>query len=57
MRQLDEDCREALGLVEETPIAYTDLYDALTSCQFHGKGWPAGMTDSLYRRIELEAVK
>lgn len=56
MAQLDEDCREVLGVKAKDSIAYTDLYDALTARQFHGKGWPQGMTESLYRRIEDEAL-
>lgn len=55
--QLHKDVCEALKVGEETDIAYTDLYDSLTARQFHNKGWPAGMTEELYVRIEKEAFR
>ena len=55
--RLHQDVCGALGVDEKTDIAYTDLYDALTARQSHGKGWPERMTAELYVRIEKEAFR
>lgn len=57
LQSLDKECRQVLGVDESQKIAYTDLYDSLTARKFHGKGWPKGMTESLYRKIEDEALR
>ena len=57
MQQLDSRLRQVLGLDESHSIAYTDLYDALTSLQYHDKGWSPGMTQELYRKVEDEALR
>ena len=57
MRQLDSKLKPILGLDDSHHIAYTDLYDALTTLQYHGKGWPPGMTQELYREVEDEALR
>lgn len=57
VQQLQKDVHEVLNLDESTDIAYTDLYDSLTARQFHDKGWPKGMTEELYIRIEKEAFR
>ena len=57
VQKLDAAVREALKLPSDHRISYTDAYDALTTLKYHGKGWPEGMTEPLYKKIELEAVK
>ena len=57
MQQLDSRLKPILGLDDSHRIAYTDLYDALTTLQYHGKGWPQGMTQELYREVEDEALR
>lgn len=57
LKQLERDCKQAMQLPENESVAYTDLYDALTSRLYHGKGWPESMTEELYRRIEKEALR
>lgn len=49
--------RTALDLPSDHRVSYTDVYDALTTLKYHQKGWPPGVTEQLYKRIELEAVK
>ena len=55
--KLNQDVCEVLKVDKQTDIAYTDLYDSLTARQFHSKGWPEGMTEELYVRIEKEAFR
>lgn len=55
--ELNKDVGQVLGLPEGEKIGWVDLYDALTALHFHGKGWPKGMTEELYRKIESCAVR
>lgn len=57
VQQLHKDICTALNLPDSEHIAYTDLYDSLTARKFHDKGWPPGMTEDLYIRIEKEAFR
>lgn len=56
-RQLDKNVLEVMGLPPDHRVAYTDLYDALTTLKYHGKGWPKGMTEDLYQNIHQEALR
>lgn len=57
LQKLEQEVKKAMGLGSDHRVAYADIFDALTSLQYHGKGWPAGMTEDVYLKIEAEALR
>ena len=48
---------DALDIRSPDHLAYTDLYDELTTTKVHAKKWPEGITEDMYQQIEREAWK